>query len=54
MVSANSVVNTPLTDELTFYSGNPAEAVRALPDSLGFFHHGEVNTTHERRETDTD
>ena len=26
VVSANSVVNTPLTEELTFYSGNPAEA----------------------------
>jgi acetyltransferase-like isoleucine patch superfamily enzyme len=41
IVSAHSVVNTPLTEELTFYSGNPAEAVRALPASLGFFHRGE-------------
>ena len=41
IVSACSVVNTPLNDELTFYSGNPAEAVRSLPESLGFFHRGE-------------
>jgi acetyltransferase-like isoleucine patch superfamily enzyme len=41
IVSANSVVNTPLTEELTFYSGNPAEAVRSLPETLGFFHRGE-------------
>lgn len=42
VVSAGSVVNTPLSAELTFYSGNPAEAVRSLPESLGFFHRGEV------------
>jgi carbonic anhydrase/acetyltransferase-like protein (isoleucine patch superfamily) len=41
IVSAASVVNTPLTEELTFYSGNPAEAVRSLPETLGFFHRGE-------------
>jgi len=41
IVSAGSVVNTPLTEELTFYSGNPAQAVRSLPDTLGFFHRGE-------------
>ena len=41
VVSAGSVVNTPLTEELTFYSGNPAEAVRSLPESLAFFHRGE-------------
>jgi hypothetical protein len=35
------VINTPLTDELTFYSGSPAEPVRALPETLGFFHRGE-------------
>ena len=35
IVSAGSVVNTPLTEELTFYSGNPAEAVRTLPETLG-------------------
>jgi acetyltransferase-like isoleucine patch superfamily enzyme len=42
IVSAGSVVNTLLTEELTFYSGNPAEAVRTLPDTLGFFHRGDV------------
>jgi acetyltransferase-like isoleucine patch superfamily enzyme len=41
IVSAGSVVNTRLSEELTFYSGNPAEAVRSLPESLGFFHRGE-------------
>jgi acetyltransferase-like isoleucine patch superfamily enzyme len=41
VVSAGSVVNTPLSEELTFYSGNPAEAVRSLPETLGFFHRGE-------------
>jgi carbonic anhydrase/acetyltransferase-like protein (isoleucine patch superfamily) len=41
IVSAGSVVNTPLTEELTFYSGNPVEAVRTLPETLGFFHRGE-------------
>ncbi len=41
VVSAGSVVNTPLTEELTFYSGNPAEAVRRLPETLGIFHRGE-------------
>lgn len=43
IVSAGSVVNTPLTEELTFYSGNPAEAVRSLPETLGFFHRGEAS-----------
>jgi acetyltransferase-like isoleucine patch superfamily enzyme len=41
VVSAHSVVTTPLTQELTFYGGDPAEAVRALPETLGFFHRGE-------------
>jgi acetyltransferase-like isoleucine patch superfamily enzyme len=41
VVSAHSVVNTPLSQELTFYSGNPAEAVRSLPENLGYFHRGE-------------
>jgi carbonic anhydrase/acetyltransferase-like protein (isoleucine patch superfamily) len=41
IVSAGSVVNTPLTEELTFYSGNPAVAVRTLPETLGLFHRGE-------------
>ncbi len=38
VVSAGSVVTTRLTQELTFYRGNPAEAVRELPDRLRFFH----------------
>lgn len=41
IVSAGSVVNTRLTEELTFYRGNPAQAVRRLPASLRFFHRGE-------------
>lgn len=41
ILSAGSVVNTRLTEELTFYRGNPAEAVRRLPASLRFFHRGE-------------
>jgi acetyltransferase-like isoleucine patch superfamily enzyme len=41
IISAGSVVNTPLKKELTFYCGNPAEAVRELPDTLKFFHRGE-------------
>jgi acetyltransferase-like isoleucine patch superfamily enzyme len=41
IVAAGSVINTPLTDELTFYSGSPAEPVRDLPETLGFFHRGE-------------
>lgn len=38
IVSAGSVVNTKLTQELTFYRGNPAEPVRSLPATLKFFH----------------
>jgi acetyltransferase-like isoleucine patch superfamily enzyme len=41
IVSAGSVVNTKLTNELTFYSGNPAEPVRSLPETLRIFHRGE-------------
>ena len=37
IVSAGSVVNTPLTAEHTFYRGNPAVAVRTLPETLGYF-----------------
>ena len=37
IVSAGSVVATPLSAEQTFYRGNPAEAVRELPDNLRFF-----------------
>ena len=41
VVAAGSVVSGKLTDELTFYRGNPAEAVRPLPERLAFFHRGE-------------
>jgi acetyltransferase-like isoleucine patch superfamily enzyme len=41
IVSAGSVVNTRLTEELTMYSGNPAEATRTLPATLGYLHRGE-------------
>lgn len=41
IVSAGSVVNTPLSEELTFYRGNPAEAVRRLPAGLRYFSRGE-------------
>jgi acetyltransferase-like isoleucine patch superfamily enzyme len=41
IVSAGSVITTPLTEELTLYRGNPAEAIRTLPESLRFFHRGE-------------
>ncbi|HET9501805.1 MAG TPA: hypothetical protein VFO98_16250 [Marmoricola sp.] len=37
VVSARSVVNTRLTAERTFYRGNPAEAVRELPETLKFY-----------------
>jgi acetyltransferase-like isoleucine patch superfamily enzyme len=42
IISAGSVVNTRLGEELTFYRGNPAEPVRSLPDTLRFFHRGEA------------
>lgn len=38
VISAGSVVATRLKAEQTFYRGNPAEAVRELPDRLAFFH----------------
>ena len=41
VVSAGSVVTTPLTTEQEFYRGNPAELVRELPDHLAYFHSGE-------------
>jgi acetyltransferase-like isoleucine patch superfamily enzyme len=37
IVSAGSVVATKLTEELTFYRGNPAKAERKLPATLGYF-----------------
>ncbi len=42
IVSAGSVVTTRLTSELTFYRGNPAEPVRTLPPTLGYFRRGET------------
>lgn len=41
IVSAGSVVNTKLTEEYTFYSGNPARAARPLPETLGYFRRGD-------------
>jgi acetyltransferase-like isoleucine patch superfamily enzyme len=41
VVAAGSVVTTKLTEEQTFYRGNPAEAVRPLPERLKFFQRGE-------------
>jgi acetyltransferase-like isoleucine patch superfamily enzyme len=49
IVSAGSVVNTKLTEELTFYGGNPAEAIRSLPESLRFFRRGQVETDVKQR-----
>jgi acetyltransferase-like isoleucine patch superfamily enzyme len=40
IVAAGSVVSTKLVDEYTFYSGNPARAVRKLPEDLGYFMRG--------------
>jgi acetyltransferase-like isoleucine patch superfamily enzyme len=42
IISAGSVITTKLTKELTFYRGNPAEAVRTLPGNLRYFHRGEA------------
>jgi acetyltransferase-like isoleucine patch superfamily enzyme len=41
IVSAGSVVTTKLTQELTFYRGNPAEAIRALPSTLAYLNRGD-------------
>lgn len=38
IVSAGSVVNTRLSAEQTFYRGNPAKAVRPLPDTLRYWY----------------
>jgi acetyltransferase-like isoleucine patch superfamily enzyme len=37
IISAGSVVMTKLTEEYTLYRGNPAEPVRRLPETLGYF-----------------
>ena len=42
IVSAGSVVATRLESELTFYRGNPAEAVRDLPPTLAYFRRGAI------------
>ena len=47
IVSAGSVVNTRLREELTFYGGNPAEPIRSLPPTLGFFQRGEGGAPEE-------
>lgn len=52
IVSADSVVNTQLTHELTFYSGNPAAPVRTLPETLEFFHRGETAAAQAADRTD--
>jgi acetyltransferase-like isoleucine patch superfamily enzyme len=41
VVSAGSVVTTKLKQELRLYRGNPAEAVRELPERLGYLQRGE-------------
>ncbi|MDT4914276.1 MAG: hypothetical protein QOC66_3404 [Pseudonocardiales bacterium] len=38
IVSAGSVITTKLSKEQTFYRGNPAQAIRRLPDNLGYYH----------------
>jgi acetyltransferase-like isoleucine patch superfamily enzyme len=47
IVSAGSVVDTKLSAELTLYRGNPAVAVRELPERLGYFQRGRVPTDAE-------
>ena len=42
IVSAGSVVNQKLTQELTFYQGNPVVAVRELPPTLKYFQRGDL------------
>jgi acetyltransferase-like isoleucine patch superfamily enzyme len=42
IVAAGSVVDTKLSAELTLYRGNPAVAVRELPERLGYFQRGRV------------
>jgi acetyltransferase-like isoleucine patch superfamily enzyme len=40
VVAAGSVVDTKLSGELTLFRGNPAVAVRDLPERLRYFHRG--------------
>jgi acetyltransferase-like isoleucine patch superfamily enzyme len=44
IVAAGSVVDTKLSGELKLYRGNPAVAVRELPERLGYFQRGRVPT----------
>jgi len=50
IVAAGSVVSTKFTQELTFYRGNPAEAVRSLPERIGYFNRDESSPTSSSRE----
>lgn len=45
IVSAGSVITTKLTQEQAFYRGNPAQVVRALPDTLKYFHRTGTETS---------
>jgi acetyltransferase-like isoleucine patch superfamily enzyme len=47
IVSAGSVVNSRLPAEQTLYRGNPAEAVRPLPDTYRFWHRSLVDDSSE-------
>jgi acetyltransferase-like isoleucine patch superfamily enzyme len=49
IVAAGSVVDTKLSGELTLYRGNPAVAVRELPERLGYFQRGGVPTVADDR-----
>jgi acetyltransferase-like isoleucine patch superfamily enzyme len=40
IISAGSVVTTKLSKEYTLYRGNPAQAVRELPQNMRFFNRG--------------
>jgi acetyltransferase-like isoleucine patch superfamily enzyme len=44
IIAAGSVVSSRLAKEYTFYSGNPAQAVRELSPKLGYFRRGENET----------
>jgi acetyltransferase-like isoleucine patch superfamily enzyme len=44
VISAGSIITTKLTNELTRYGGNPAEAIGSLPGTWRFFHRGEAGS----------
>ena len=48
IVAAGSVVDTKLSGELTLYRGNPAIAVRELPERLKFFQRGRTSVSTDR------